>query len=211
MQIRAMYMQTRQRDRYDGRAQFQVIPQGDLDFTLPGYGHRMNCIGNIQPYLTGMPILLDGQWDGHQFHVESDQYDVRTRDGIDTMLSWMSHQNLGGNLTVPQIEKIIAACGNDLFHFCAEDDCIPILLEICKKSKNYELMVHNLVKQIRQLMQYQLFTTKLRQYRIPYDCIDKMLRKSVTLEELRADPYLVLSRFDVPISAADAFAHQECG
>ena len=211
MQIRAMYLHTMQRNRYDGSAQFQVIPQGNYDIHIPNNRNRMDCIGFIQPYQCGMPVLLEGSWDGRQFHVTSDQYDIKTRDGIDTMLSWVSNQNLGGNLTVHQIEKIIAACGNDLFRFFADDNCIPVLLDICKKSKNYEKVVQKLVNQIRQLMCQQTFVAKLQQYAIPYDCIDKMLRKSVTLEEIREDPYIVFSRFDVPISAADAFACQECG
>ena len=206
-----MYLRTIQRNRHDGSAQFQVIPQGTYDLHIPNNTNQMNCIGSIQPYLCGMPVLLEGNWDGSQFHVTSDQYDVKTRDGIDTMLAWFSHQNLGGNLTVHQIGKIIAACNNDLFRFCADDDCIPVLLEICKKSKNYEKVVQNLVKQIRQLMHQQAFVSKLQQYEIPYDCIDKMLRKSIPLEEIRDDPYIVFSRFDVPISAADRFACQECG
>lgn len=210
MQIRAMFLRTRQRDRYDGCAHFEVIPQGDCNLHTPGRHNALECVGNIQPYLTGMPVLLDGDFDGRKFRVRDDWFDVRTRGGIDTMLSWMSSQHLNGRLTVSQIDKIINACNGDLFAFFEDDDCRPVLLEICKKSKHHEETVNTLVKNIRYLIHQQDFVVALRRYNVPFDRIDKMLRKGITMAELHKSPYIVFSRFDVPLAIADTFARQEC-
>lgn len=210
MQIRAMYIRTTQRDRYDGRAQFEIIPQGDCNLHTPGRHNALECVGNIQPYLPGMPVLLEGDFDGCKLHVRNDWFDVRTRSGIDTMLSWMSSQHLNGRLTVSQIDKIINACNGDLFAFFEDDDCRPVLLEICKKSKHHEETVNTLVKDIRYLIHQQDFVTTLRRYNVPFDRIDKMLRKGITMAELHKNPYIVFSRFDVPLAIADTFARQEC-
>ena len=205
-----MYIRTTQRDRYDGCALFEVIPQGDCNLHTPGRNNTLECIGNIQLYSPGMPVLLDGDFDDRKFHVRDDQFDVCTRGGIDMMLSCVPSQHLDGQLTVTQIEKIITACNGNLFAFIADNNCIPVLLKICKRSRNHERIVSNLVKFIRRLILQQDFVRTLRHYNVPFDRIDKMQRKSVTLEEIRENPYIVLSRYDVPLAIADAFARQEC-
>lgn len=210
MQIRAMYLKTIQRDRYDGTTQFKVLPMERYGFAAPYNDSALECIGKIQPYMVGMPIILVGEWDGCKFYVTDDQFDVKSDLGIDMMLSWASQHNRFGKLTVSQIDRIIAACNGNLFEFMASDDCIPVIKDICKRSKGYEDIVNDLVRSIRYLIHQQRFVTTLRQYNVPFDRIDKMIRKGVTLAEIRESPYIVMSRFDVPLQIVDLFARHEC-
>lgn len=213
MQVRATYLCTTQRNRYDGQSECLVVPQEWSPSPPAPYSsnHRLPCVGRIQPYLAGMPVVFTGQWDGKQFIVETDCFDTQTRGGIDTMLDWASGMHLGGNLTPCQIDHITDVCNGDLFDFFCSDDCTAVLMEICKHTSNHERMVLNLVKLMRQLAQQQELVKTLLHYKIPYDNIKKMLRKSISLEEIRENPYLIMAQYDVPIPLVDAFARYECG
>lgn len=211
MEINATYAYTIQRNRHDGQTHFGVVPQGpEAPATRPG-SNLLECTGKIPHYAPGMPIILSGQLDGSCFRVKSARLDCRTRTGIDGLLEHLSLRHLNGKLTTYQIEKILDVCHDDIMAFVATDDCYPILYDICKRTKNHESMVRNLVKLIRKFAQEQAFYTVLQRYCIPCEQIDAMLRKGVTLDALREDPYLMMADYDIPIAAVDAFARRECG
>ena len=211
MEINATYAYTMQRNRYDGTTHFCVVPQGPQDLPLTPGSNLLVCIGRIPPYLSGMPIILLGRMDDSTFLFEAVRLDCQSRTGIEALLECISLHYLEHKLTPHQIEKILDACNNDIFSFCIDDECLPILCEICKRTKHHERMVHQLIKILRNLAEQQEFYSVLQHYNIPYAQIDAMHRKSISLDALRKNPYLLLSQFDVPIAVADAFARSACG
>lgn len=209
MEIYATYYKTVQRDCADGQATFVVIPHWGSEIHAKR-DHYLDCTGKIQHYTPGLPIVLIGHFCGNQFAVESDRLDYKTDLGIDWLLFTISGQYLHNRLTPCAITKITHACGGDLFDFCRKDDCIPVLADICKRSNDHEKIVRDLLGIIRGYIHQQEFLSTLRRYDVPYDRINKMIRAGVTLDDIRESPYIVLSRFDVPITIADTIARKEC-
>lgn len=208
MEINATYAYTTQRNRYDGKTHFRVVPQ-----TPPTeHGNTLlECIGIIPPYLPGMPIVLTGHIEQSCFMVETAQLDCQTRKGIGRLLTYLSTQHLNGELTQNQIEEIVEVCQDDIMTFCSIDDCLPILYDICRQSKNHKSMVRHLVSMIQNMEHNHNFYTVLLRYGIPCGQIDAMLQDGLSLDRLHDSPYLVISNYDVPFSAVDSFARHECG
>lgn len=208
MRIEGYYLKTLQRDRADGTAVFYMIPNCKLKQL--DSGSRLRCTGKIKSYNSGEPVIMEGEFDGDVFVVTHDRIDSRTRRGIDHLLMHVNGYYLNHKLTVSQMERILDICNDDIFAFCADDSCIPILINICKRSKDGEDTAKKLVKIIRNLSHREAFFDLLMGYGVAFDRIDKMLQKNVTMDDLRESPYIIFSRFDVPIGIADAFARQEC-
>lgn len=208
MTIDGTFYSIEQRDREDGIAVFYIIPRCSSPHTNDQ--HLLRCMGKIKFYSAGDPILLNGEYQNDTFVVTSDRINGVTHQGIDDLLHRISSRHLKGKLTEAQINQILTVCKEDLFSFCSDDKNIPVLNKICRRSREGETTVKRLIGIIRSLALREEFADRLLQYGVPYDRVDKMINSGVTLQEVRENPYIVFSRYDVPLAVADKFAFQEC-
>lgn len=201
--ILAHYYQTRFRDQKTGAAYFSVIPCETLPEADNGI---LKCKGKIKLYAKGMPIEIQGEFDERNiFCVSSDQMPINTRKNVISILEYIKKD-------IPEKAKTLIAdsCKNDLIDFCRHEKNLSVLNKILEET-NCNIDPHMIFRRVNALVNKNGMEEKLLCYGISFDIIMRMIKKDITLGQIRNNPYYIFSKFDVPFRTADVFARKEYG
>lgn len=197
----AVYYETLLRNVKTGWAKFTVIPK-ELCRTKDGL---MTCEGIIGIYVQGMPIEITGVEKNGIFAVEKARLPDHSEKSVRLVLSSVP----GLELSEKQIKAICALCLNNLFEFIKNDGAAELLSNVLRGSKKNE-MAHKIIATVRRLQNiyddYNIFL----QYNFPIDKIELLLKKNITLQDVKKKPYSILLKYEVPVDIVDLFAIREC-
>lgn len=152
-----------------------------------------------------MPIEITGVEKNGIFVVEKARLPDHSEKSVRLVLSSVP----GLELSEKQIKAICALCLNNLFEFIKNDGAAELLSNVLRGAKKNE-MAHKIIATVRRLQNiyddYNIFL----QYNFPIDKIELLLKKNITLQDVKKKPYSILLKYEVPVDIVDLFAIREC-
>lgn len=193
--MRGTYYQTIWRNGKTGETKFYFAPTEPCDFAMDGL---IVCIGQIGLYAYKMPLQLIGNYQEGIFYVETAEIPIESKEDSKTLLKYLSPE-----LTPTQLNVVAK---ENLFTFCEQNDAIDTLAKAgidkraAKRLLNKLLALKGQKEMIRCLLKYG----------IPVDRIESLIKKGITLAQLKKNPYLTFLFHDIGIYCADSFAIDYC-
>ena len=190
------------RNQEDGSACFYIVPENVMPEAQDGL---LKCVGKIKLYAKGMPIEVTGVIKGNTLKVSDDHMPIKTKENTISILEYITK-----DLTECQKNAIAEKCENDLIQFCQDDENLAILGELLKRSTNGEAIAKLIFRRVNAIASANQTESLLLGYGVPFDKIMKMIKHDITIKDIKKNPYLVFSKYDIPVRIADVFARREC-
>lgn len=198
-----VYRKTIFRNRYTAETEFLLHPLQQYEGAEDGI---VLCKGIVGAYDIGMLIQIEGTYDENLkiFSVSSDCIATKTYTHCRYILEYITDE-----LNHEQVDQIIELAENDLFEFIKQPDSLDKIIELLGKSETELKLANKIYKKTLYLAEKSEFDHLLMRYEIPLDCIERMSRKDITLEQLKANPYRFLLENKVDFKLAERFAFNE--
>lgn len=190
--MRGLYYKTIFRNERTGLTEFYFSPTEPCEYAIDGLVH---CIGKIGYYSYKIPIELEGKFNNGEFYVDKDHIPTEEIEDRKRLVKYINNQ-----LTEGQVNKIVHL-GNP-FELCSKKESLESLCSIGlerNKAKRF-------LKKLKALSDSESMTKYLMQYEIPMDRIGAMIAKGITLNDIKQNPYIICTSFEVSIFIADAIA-----
>lgn len=214
--LEGVYYKTISRNLVTGETMFIITP---------GKGYKsknglITCKGKISVYVKGMPIMLEGNYNGEVFAVTKADVPTGTREQVYKMLLYIDD-----SISETRIDKIAELTNNDIIGYVKNDgDRVAMLRclvsdnminavragtaddKTVQRYINSRNVVKKIYTKITTMLYQEVMVRKLLGFGVDIGKIELLCKKGVKFNDIAKNPYMTLLRFGISISACEAFA-----
>ena len=196
--MNVVYYKTIFRNQKTGEADFYVVPKEQCSDAINGL---LLCHGTIGIYMPKTPLEIQGLFYNGKFFVDECIIPYKTRENTIKLLEYVI-----GDLSDTQISALADVIGDDIFEFTNKVNCKDLLVEAMSRLKNKSKYAKTIINKINFLKNQEKMTVELIKADVSIAKIELLCKKGITLEQVIDNPYIVFSKYDIPIECAERIA-----
>ena len=200
--LEGTYYKTISRNLLTGETTFLITPSGGYK-TKSGL---VKCQGKIGIFVKGIPVQLEGRFDGDVFQAESCIIPSGNRDQVYKLITFIDN-----GIAESKIDKIAKVTNNNLLGYVASGGESEKILECLIPSKTIQAVLDNtadertitrfinakntvkkIYARVGNILLQELMVRKLLGYGVDIGKIELLCKKRVTLQDIQKNPYLTL-------------------
>lgn len=220
MKLEGIYYKTIYRNILNGETLFYIVPNKALD--IPVNNGLLKCRGVIGIVVKNMPIVLCGDINNGEFVVTECKISTDTKEQSYRIINYID-----SDISDTLRDKIVTVMENDIINFVKKGkDKLEVAATLYSKdiiskikqntatdeetTKFYKLvkLIDKIYKRINTLLIQEKLTYKLLFYGVDIGKIEVLCEKNITLEKIYKNPYMLLQKFDIPITVSEAFYYE---
>lgn len=220
MEIEGIYYKTLYRNTLSGETSFYVTPNNVMD--IPLYNGLLKCSGTIGIIVKGMPIIMNGDIKNNEFIITNYKIASNTKEQSYKIINYID-----SDISDVLREKIVNAMDNNIIDYVKKDkDKIKVAVNVFSKdiieklrnntaskeetSRFYKIvkLIEKIYTKIESLLLQEELTMKLLNYGVDIGKIEVFCEKDITLDKIYNNPYMLLQKFDIPITVSEAFFYE---